>query len=75
MVLCFNSEPVTVQKDFEIDIVLPKSVAFQELPVKKVSVTLKGARTFIDTLLKQENKIFIDLSKKNYLWQKNIHIT
>lgn len=59
-----NSEPVTVQKDFEIDIVLPKSVAFQELPVKKVSVTLKGARTFIDTLLKQENKIFIDLSKE-----------
>jgi YbbR domain-containing protein len=78
-----NSEPVTVQKDFEIEMVLPKNVAFKQLPVKKVSVTLKGARTFIDTLLKQENKIFIDLSKeklslkkqhKHYLKQKNIPV-
>lgn len=78
-----NSEPVTVQKDFEVEMVLPKNVAFKELPLNKVSVTLKGARTFIDTLLKQESKIFIDLTKqklplgkqyKYFLKSKNIPV-
>lgn len=65
-----NSEPVTVQKDFEIEMALPKKVAFKEMPIQKVSVTLKGARTFVDTLLKQQNKIFIDLTKQKLPFKK-----
>lgn len=66
-----NSEPVTVQKDFDIEMTLPNNMAFKQLPINKVSVTLKGARTFVDTLLKQENKIFIDLSKSKLPTNKN----
>lgn len=59
-----NSEPIQIEKDFEISYLLPKDVAFSSSAQKSVSVSLKGARAFLESLEKRNPKFFFDLRGK-----------
>ncbi len=67
-----NSEPITVERSFEVSVKSPVGLGVDKVSSSKVKVTLKGARAFLKEYQDEDLKIFIDLSKKKLKGKREI---
>lgn len=61
-----NAARSTIDKSFTVQYILPDHMVFQSKPIQEVIITLEGPRTFMRSVIDQEEKITIDLSKSPY---------
>lgn len=59
-----NSEPITVEKTYEISVITPAELAVDSISHQKVKVILKGARSFLKEYHHNDYHLEIDLTKK-----------
>lgn len=56
-----NSEPVEVEHRIPLAYLAPKGMSIAEILPRSVKVILKGPRSFVNALLKEERKVTLDL--------------
>ncbi|EQC51881.1 YbbR-like domain-containing protein [Bacteriovorax sp. DB6_IX] len=67
-----NSEPITIKRVFEIDVISPVGLGVDKMSSQRVKVTLKGARAFLKEYKEDDLNISIDLSKRKLKKQRSI---
>lgn len=60
-----NSETIKVEKTVYIDYIIPDDLVWAKRPVQEVIITLKGPRVFLRSILDREDRITLDLLKRN----------
>jgi YbbR domain-containing protein len=64
-VYVINSEPVEVEREVELSLMLPTDVSLKELPPKFIKLKLRGPKAFISNIYSgKENKIFLNLESE-----------
>ena len=60
-----NSESIKVEKSVYIDYIVPDDLVWAKKPVQEVTLTLNGPRAFLRSILDREDRITIDLLRRN----------
>jgi hypothetical protein len=64
-VYVINSEPIEVEREVELALMLPSDVSLKELPPKFLKLKLKGPKAFISNIYTSQNdKIFLNLESE-----------
>ncbi|GEM_PF-2479539 len=60
-----NSESIKVEKTVYVDYILPDDLVWAKKPVQEITLILNGPRAFLRSILDREDRITVDLLRRN----------